>query len=198
MKGRGSWSARLAVRAHNSRRGLTVPALFSLGSARAVDLGAIAPNTAVVTPPITASIARSGHARPVAVAVLAHLWAAPNTALGLLAGALMLGLGGRMRAVAGVVEFHGGVVGRLFAGSTQRPCSGALTLGHVILGTDAAGLDRLRKHELVHVRQYERWGPLFLPAYALSSAWQLLRGRRGYRDNHFERQAFRSEERGRG
>jgi hypothetical protein len=143
-----------------------------------------------VTTPIPASTAREPRARTAAVAVLAHAWAAPNTALGLLAGALMLGLGGRMRAVAGVLEFHGGAVGRLFGGTTQRPCSGALTLGHVILGTDAAGLDRLRDHELVHVRQYERWGPLFLPAYALSSAWQLLRGRRGYRDNHFEREAF--------
>jgi hypothetical protein len=143
--------------------------------------------------PTPATRERGASTRPAVLACLAHLWAAPNSALGLLAGALMLGLGGRTRRVAGVVEFHGGVVGRLFGGSPGRPCSGALTLGHVILGTDAAGLDRLRDHELVHVRQYERWGPLFLPAYGLSSAWQLLRGRRGYRDNHFEREAFALE-----
>jgi hypothetical protein len=42
----------------------------------------------------------------------------------------------------------------------------------------------------VHVRQYERWGPAFLPAYLLSSLLQLLRGRNPYRENHFERQAY--------
>jgi hypothetical protein len=42
----------------------------------------------------------------------------------------------------------------------------------------------------VHVRQYERWGPLFVPAYLLSSLVELLRGRRPYRDNWFEREAY--------
>jgi hypothetical protein len=46
----------------------------------------------------------------------------------------------------------------------------------------------LRKHEHVHVRQYERWGVLFIPAYVLSSLWQVLRGRSAYSANHFERQ----------
>ena len=40
------------------------------------------------------------------------------------------------------------------------------------------------------MRQYERWGPFFLPAYLLSSLLQLLRGRHPYRENHFERQAY--------
>jgi hypothetical protein len=66
----------------------------------------------------------------------------------------------------------------------------ALTLGHVILGRDRSCLERCRRHERVHVGQYERWGPLFLPAYAASSLWQLACGRDPYRDNHFERQAF--------
>jgi hypothetical protein len=43
----------------------------------------------------------------------------------------------------------------------------------------------------VHVRQYERWGVLFFPLYAASSLWQLARGRDPYRDNRFEREAFR-------
>ena len=60
----------------------------------------------------------------------------------------------------------------------------------MILGTDKATLDAARDHEHVHVRQYETWGPLFLPAYVASSAWQLVCGRRCYRDNWFERQAF--------
>jgi hypothetical protein len=41
------------------------------------------------------------------------------------------------------------------------------------------------------VRQYERWGLLFYPAYGLSSLWQLLRGRRPYWDNVFEVEARR-------
>jgi hypothetical protein len=60
----------------------------------------------------------------------------------------------------------------------------------VILGASDADLDAARGHEQVHVRQYERWGPFFLPAYLLSSVWQLAMGRRCYRDNYFERQAF--------
>jgi hypothetical protein len=60
----------------------------------------------------------------------------------------------------------------------------------VVLGTDRATLDAAREHERVHVRQYEQWGPLFLPAYFASSLWQLARGRRCYRDNWFERQAY--------
>jgi len=69
----------------------------------------------------------------------------------------------------------------------------AITLGHVILATDKATLSAAREHEHVHVRQYERWGPLFLPAYIISSGWQILLGRRIYRDNYFERQAFASD-----
>ena len=42
----------------------------------------------------------------------------------------------------------------------------------------------------MHVRQYERWGPLMGPAYLLASLVAWLRGRRPYRDNPFERQAF--------
>lgn len=49
-------------------------------------------------------------------------------------------------------------------------------------------LDAARRHEQVHVRQYQRWGPLFLPAYLLSSGYQWLRGRYPCLDNRFERE----------
>jgi hypothetical protein len=91
--------------------------------------------------------------------------------------------------VSGTVEFDHGRAGRLFAGFPARYRFGALTLGHVILGVSQARLEALRAHERVHVRQYELWGPFFLPAYALSSLWQAVRGRRAYRDNFFEMQA---------
>jgi hypothetical protein len=51
---------------------------------------------------------------------------------------------------------------------------------------------RCRNHERVHVRQYERWGPLFPPLYLLSSAAALVRGMDPYRDNRFEQEAFRA------
>ena len=61
----------------------------------------------------------------------------------------------------------------------------AITFGHVILCVDQVD-DELLHHELVHVRQYERWGPLFVPAYLLAGMWAIMRGRRAYADNHFE------------
>lgn len=61
----------------------------------------------------------------------------------------------------------------------------AITLGHVVLSIDDLDLDTL-EHELVHVRQYERWGPLFVPAYALASLRTLLQRKHHYRDNPFE------------
>jgi hypothetical protein len=66
-----------------------------------------------------------------------------------------------------------------------------MTLGHVVLGRTASALDVSREHELVHVRQYERWGPLFIPAYLLCSALIWFRGGDAYRDNPFEREAYR-------
>ena len=48
---------------------------------------------------------------------------------------------------------------------------------------------RLRAHERVHVRQYGRWGVLFLLAYPAESLLQLLLGHHPYLDNRFEVQA---------
>lgn len=120
-------------------------------------------------------------------------WAGPNTLLGLVAGVAVLCLGGRARAVRGAVEFSGGLAGALIASLPAPLRFSAITLGHVILGVSEAELSAARDHEHVHIRQYERWGPLFLPAYLLSSAWQVLRGRRAYRDNFFEREAWQAE-----
>jgi hypothetical protein len=119
----------------------------------------------------------------------AYLWAAPNTLLGLVAGLALLGLGGRVELRSGAAEFQGGRCGRFFASLPLSFRFGAITLGHVILAVGADELAALREHEHAHVRQYERWGPFFLPAYALSSAWQVLRGRRVHQDNFFEQQA---------
>ena len=71
----------------------------------------------------------------------------------------------------------------------------AMTLGHVIWGCDELCLARCRDHEQVHVRQYERWGPLFIPAYLIASLVAHRRGLDPYFDNPFEREAFEQTER---
>ena len=67
---------------------------------------------------------------------------------------------------------------------------GGFTLGHHIWWK-GPGWAFTIPHEMVHVRQYERWGPAFGPAYLLCSFWLWLRRKDAYRDNPFERQAFR-------
>ena len=68
----------------------------------------------------------------------------------------------------------------------------AITFGHVVLAVD--DLDEVTEaHELAHVRQYERWGPLFVPAYLGASVAARLRGGHAYRDNPFEIAARRAE-----
>lgn len=118
-----------------------------------------------------------------------YVWASPNSVLGLAGGLVMALLGARVRLVRGNAEFSGGLIGSLLASRAAACRFRAMTLGHVILATGEAAADACRDHEHVHVRQYERWGPFFLPAYLASSLWQLLCGRHLYRDNHFERQA---------
>ena len=119
----------------------------------------------------------------------AWLWVSPWTALGIAAGLLGLATGGRARRVGRVLEFYGGAVDWLLRHFPNEPI--ALTLGHAVLGRTDAALDVSRSHELVHVRQYERWGPLFVSAYLACSAWLWLCGRDPYRENPFEREAFR-------
>jgi len=122
--------------------------------------------------------------------VFRYLWASPATGLGLGLGILALATGGRVQRRGGTLEFYGGLLRPVLAKLPGGPCIMAMTLGHAIVGRDAASLDRARAHELVHVRQYEQWGPLFLPAYLACSAVIWCRGGDAYRDNPFERQAY--------
>jgi hypothetical protein len=120
----------------------------------------------------------------------AYAWAAPCSALGLVFGALAWLFGAQAQVSEGAIEFGGGRLGTLLSRLRGPCCFSAITLGHVILAVDYATLAGVRAHEHVHVRQYERWGPLFVPAYLLSSFAQLLRGGRPYLDNCFEREAY--------
>lgn len=115
----------------------------------------------------------------------AYLWAGPNTLLGI---ALGLMLAGRFQQVDGVVEIHGRGVAWVL--SRMIVPAAALTMGHVVFGRNPRCLDVTRKHERVHVRQYERWGVFFLPTYVAFSTWLYLRRRDGYRENPFEVEAY--------
>ena len=122
--------------------------------------------------------------------VVRYLWALPATLVGLLFAVPALCAGATTRRVDGCIEVAGGRLAKLLAMLPPSMCFAAIAFGHVIIGTDHDLLARVRRHEHVHVRQYERWGVLFFPLYAGSSLVQLLRGRDPYRDNCFEREAF--------
>ena len=124
------------------------------------------------------------------IQLLAIIWASPYTLFGLMVGGVGLVTGGKAQLRGRVIEFYGGFtkwfVTRLPGGEFAL----AVTFGHVVLGQTDASLDISREHELVHVRQYERWGPFLGPAYLLCSLILWLRGRDAYRQNPFERQAY--------
>ena len=122
--------------------------------------------------------------------LLAFLWASPYTLLGSMIGLLGLITGGQGRWRGRAIEFYGGAVTWLLHRLSHGQFTLAMTLGHTILGTTDAALDIAWEYEFVHIRQYERWGPLFGPAYLLSSLVLWIAGKDAYRDNPFEREAY--------
>lgn len=92
---------------------------------------------------------------------LAYVWASPVTAVGLLVG---LASGVRPECREGVVLFPraAGISGALL----RRRGFAATALGHVVVATGEPSR-ALFAHELVHVHQAERLGPLFPPLYGL-------------------------------
>ncbi len=111
--------------------------------------------------------------------------------MGLAIGLTGMLFGGQGRWRDGAVEFFGGGTTWFVRHLPLGELTIGITLGHVILGQTAAGLEVAGEHERVHVRQFERWGPLMGPAYLLASAWMWGIGRDAYRDNPFEVQAYR-------
>lgn len=120
---------------------------------------------------------------------LAVIWTAPNTVLGMFFGWLGLLSGGQVRFRDGCLEFWGGSVSWMLQRLPIRAV--AMTLGHTVLGINSDYLYRAGKHERVHVRQYERWGPFFLFGYFGWSAWIWWKGGNAYLDNPFEVEAYR-------
>ena len=118
-------------------------------------------------------------------------WTSPNSVIGLFFGVLALLSGGGAQLTRGCVEFHGGVVKWILSRLLGGEGAAAMTLGHTILGQTPEMLRKARDHEHVHVKQYERWGPFFLPAYLGSSLVLWMRGCDCYLDNPFEVEAYR-------
>jgi hypothetical protein len=61
----------------------------------------------------------------------------------------------------------------------------AQTLGRYVFALKPVQ-DDILAHECEHIRQWERFGPFYLPLYFGSSAAEFLRGGRPYWDNAFE------------
>ena len=129
--------------------------------------------------------------------ILKIIWALPNTIFGIFFGILGVLTGGSWQRQGRTIEFWGGIVGWILKkfpiGSYG---AAALTLGHVILAQDADLMRRSRKHENVHVKQYEHWGIFFLPYYFLGwlylSTLKFAFGKdvNPYRDIPFEKEAY--------
>ena len=117
---------------------------------------------------------------------LKYIWASPASALGVCAALLGGVIGAKVERVSGVMEVS--LVPRSAVLCKAVACLpfSAITFGHVVIACSAQEQVALRRHERVHVAQYELWGALFLLAYPLESLFQLLSGRRPYQDNRFE------------
>lgn len=116
-------------------------------------------------------------------------WAAPYSVFGIFVGLIGCLTGGSVQRRGCALEFYGGAT-NVFLKYICGPWVSAITFGHTILGQNPELLSQCREHEWVHVRQYQRWGPLFGPAYLISSIIVWCQGKRAYRDNHFEREAY--------
>jgi hypothetical protein len=111
------------------------------------------------------------------VTTLGFVWTLPNTALGVVAGLLTFQ---PPRVAHGLLLFDRGPRGLTsFLRAIDRE---AMTLGYVVISASRVE-GALLAHEREHVRQYRRWGPLFIPVYlGLAAAY-------GYRRHPMERAA---------
>lgn len=127
----------------------------------------------------------------VVIKVVRYLWASPNTLLGLVWVVLARLTGGGCAIHTGVIEAHGGWAKVLLRRMPfVKNGAAAITIGHIVIAQNPDALHRTRRHERVHVSQYERWGPMFVPAYIGAGLWQWAHGKDPYRDNPFEVEAY--------
>ena len=125
---------------------------------------------------------------------IAYIWSSINTLIGLAIWAILAGRGKRpYRTVSPGILIRTmrphSWLGRYFA----RRSLAAITFGHLVLIITARPPDNIVGHELVHIRQYELLGPLFLPLYGLASLVVLALHKDFYFANPFERQAYKKQ-----
>jgi hypothetical protein len=122
-----------------------------------------------------------------------YLWAAPVTLPAMAIGFLCVAFGrAQVRTQDGVLEFYGGAIGKLLDHLGLPGIGGmpAMTMGHVVWYRDRRELRRWRRHEFVHVAQFERWGLFVVPAFYVFALGLVLRGRHPYYDNPIELEAY--------
>ncbi len=124
---------------------------------------------------------------------LAYIWASPWTLAALALAAISSFGGTSIHRCGSVLGCYGGPIEWLLRKAPIPGGAAAMTFGHTILARNRKSFDRTLLHELVHVRQYERWGPFFVPAYLCFSIILAISGRDAYRDNPFEKEAFESD-----
>jgi hypothetical protein len=108
-------------------------------------------------------------------------------------GYLLVAFGGaRAHLHKGVWEIYGGAMARLLdlVGLPGIGAMPAMTLGHVVWARNHRLLRKWRRHEFVHVAQFERWGFFLVPAFYIAGIWLYLHGKHPYYDNPFEREAY--------
>jgi hypothetical protein len=123
--------------------------------------------------------------------ILRFAWASPYTLLGL--ACYLVPWKGQRWLVRhrGTIGIVGPGIEKLLLRAPIPGGAAALTLGHSILATSHETFLDTWEHERIHVLQYERWGPLFVPAYLLCGLWQKVHGKDPYMDNPFEIEARR-------
>ena len=123
-----------------------------------------------------------------------YIWPRPYTLLGILLGLFATIMGAKMQFKEHIFAFSGGHLPKILKHLPFTKSFVAITLGHVVLAESLDSQSQFWRHECVHVRQYERWGILFVPAYFLASLWVWAHGNHPYRDNPFECEAYADED----
>ena len=119
-------------------------------------------------------------------------WQWANDALGRLAAGTVSGA--PRREIGGAVVLADPRFDRLFRFVPNHPR--AMTFGSTVVARERLD-DAVVVHELTHVAQYRRFGPLYLPLYLLGAAWGRLRHGHSYLGNPFEVEAMQAAERSR-
>lgn len=127
--------------------------------------------------------------------LLGIVWASPLTVVGLTMALPIIVFRGHGQLVRGqtVALLVRGKLADVLLRRHPFGAMNAMAIGHIVIASRDGLSSRVLVHELAHVSQAARWGPLFPFAYLASSAWAALRGKDAYWHNRFEVAARRAE-----